>query len=434
MLLVITQGREKEVIEIFNSWGLDGVIIGQVTANPDWRIFWEQQLIASLPATSLATIMPVYDRPQRPLPSVARLSDLRQYEVVYQDIAKVFEKLLTAPNLASRRWVYRQFDHMVRTNTIGLPGGDAAVVRIKETRKAVAMTVDGNGRYCQIDPYQGAQLAVAESCRNLVVSGARPWAITNGLNLGSPEKGENMTALSAIIDGIAVACRALTVPVTGGNVSLYNETDGQSIYPTPIIGAVGVIDDYFKQLTTPGWKQPGDRIILLGKTQASLGGSEYLSLIYQQECGPLPVVDFETEHAVQASCLAAIQQGLITAAHDIAEGGLLLALAECSLQSRGQLGAVIQLSQELLGALPPPAPLAALLFGESPSRIIVSVRPDNFSTLARLLTEYGVEYCDIGITGGADFVVNLDTQPIVHCPLTDLYQAWSMALTQAIEG
>ncbi|MBI4482108.1 MAG: phosphoribosylformylglycinamidine synthase subunit PurL [Acidobacteria bacterium] len=362
MLLVADRGRERDVLGIFEKWGLDAVPIGRVTDDGVLRVCRGNRLEAEIPNRALVEEAPLYDRPARrpayldalpsgPLPSVPTTDDLQG----------IFQRLLSSGNLASRRWVFQQYDHMVRTNTLSLPGSDAAVVRIKGTPSALAMTLDGNPRYVYLDPREGTRIAVAESCRNLVCSGARPLAATNCLNFASPENPEVMWQFVQAVEGLAEACALFETPITGGNVSFYNETLGRGIYPTPVVGMIGLLEDE-RTCTTAGFKKPGDAVVLLGETREELGGSEYLAAIQKCLLGPAPRLDLERERAVQATCLEAIREGLVRSAHDCSEGGLAIALAECSLISG--LGASLQ----LLESVRPDA----LLFGESQSRIVIS--------------------------------------------------------------
>ena len=289
MLIVAERGRERQLHEIFARWDLDAVTIGTVTAEPRLRVFHQGELVADIPNTALTDEAPRYERPQAPRPNAAEESLQGSIDSIWETMSAgsgspqesrvltaILERLLASPNLASKQWVWSQYDHMVRTNSIVLPGSDAAVIRVKETRRAIAMSLDGNGRYCRIDPFNGARLAVMESARNVVASGARPLAITNCLNFASPERPEVMREFSDTVDGIADACRALGTPVTGGNVSFYNETEGRGIFPTPVIGMIGVAGDA-RTITTQWFKDAGDCIVLLGETREDLGGSELLS-------------------------------------------------------------------------------------------------------------------------------------------------------------
>ncbi len=436
MLLVAQPGREREVIDIFTRWGLDAVVIGRVTDTKHLKVFHNGKLVADIPNSALTDEAPVYNRPLQPVnnpqPSSAEIS--KKYPLELRDISKVFNQLLVSPNLCSRKWVYRQYDHMVRTNTIVFPGSDSAVIRIKETRKAIAMSLDGNSRYCQLNPYEGAKLAVAEGCRNLVVTGARPLAATNCLNFASPERPEVMWAFSQVIDGIAEACQAFSTPITGGNVSFYNETEGQGVYPTPVVGLVGLVED-LKHVVTCGFKNPDEVILLLGETKEDLGGSEYLAYLHNQIIGHPPVLNLDYEKNVQQLCLKAINKGLVSSAHDISDGGLLIALAECCLA--GQINNIIGATFEL--DLKSPAfvdnvSLAAALFGESPSRIILSVKESKLAAIEELAKEQGVISTVIGRTGGQEFIVKFNGQDAINEHVVELSKRWQKGLETLLES
>lgn len=435
MLLVAEHGRERELIEIFNKWELDAVIIGHVTDTQHLRVYHNGQLVADIPNEALTDNAPVYHRPMA-APAREHIADaatLRaNYDLALSDVETVFKKLLCSENLRSRHWVYRQYDYMVRTNTVVLPGSDAAVIRIKETRKALAMSLDGNGRYCQLDPKQGAMLAVAESCRNLTVTGARPVAATDNLNFASPERPEVMWAFSEVIDGLAEACTAFGTPITGGNVSFYNETEGFGIYPTPVIGMVGVLDDYLKHMTTCGYKQENEVILLVGDTLEELGGSEYLATIHDQVIGNPPTLSLDKELAVQQFCRDAIQAGFVSSAHDISDGGLIIALVEgcLAVQSKTRLGATIDL--DLKGAgFAENISLAAALFGESASRIVLSVKEQHVDQIKELAAQGKVSIQQIGHTGGERFTLQIDGQKVIDQSVEDLLTLWSEAFDRA---
>lgn len=433
MLIVAEMGRERELIEIFNKWELDAVVIGRVTDTGHLRLFMNGEPVADIPNSALTDKAPVYNRPMRPVERRrATAAELRvAYELAASQAAETLLRMLASPNLCSRRWIYRQYDYMVRTNTIVLPGSDAAIIRLKETRKALAMTLDGNGRYCELDPKQGARLAIVESCRNLVVSGARPLAATNCLNFASPERPEVVWAFSEVIDGMAEACTAFNTPITGGNVSFYNETEGRGVYPTPVIGMVGVIDD-IKHVTACGYRREGDSVLLLGVSREDLGGSEYLALKGVVD-GSAPQLDLDLEKRVQQTCLEAIKQGLVTSAHDLSDGGLLVALAEASLATqstkRGSnlIGAVYHLETSS-AAFAEDISLAAALFGESPSRILLSVRPEHVDALKQIAASYGVPCTEIGRTGGSRVQVYLNGSRIIDCGTEELLRVWDSAL------
>jgi phosphoribosylformylglycinamidine synthase II len=442
MLLVVRAGREREVKEIFAKWGLDAAEIGRVTEDGRLRVFHRGRLVADLPARLLTEEAPVYTRPMRK----AETGDEVEWDRVHAEPAPledVLRQMLRSPNLASKHWVYRQYDHMVRTNTILLPGADAAVLRVKETRRAIALTLDGNGRYCYLNPRAGARLAVAEACRNLVVTGALPIACTNCLNFASPEHPEVMWAFSEVIDGMAEACTIFETPVTGGNVSFYNETEGRGVYPTPVIGMLGVIEgvNYFPTHhgnaerrpssrsplpITPWFKSEGDLIVLLGRTGDDLGGSEYLAWIHGVVGGDVPALDLRQERAVQRACLAAIAEGIIKSAHDCSDGGLAIALVECCFSShrREAIGADIVLTTE--GVLSP----ISLLFSETPSRILVTIAPEDLAALERIARSWHVPYTVLGRVGGTHFRITVDGKRVINASIRELEAIWYNVLPE----
>jgi phosphoribosylformylglycinamidine synthase len=308
-----------------------------------------------------------------------------------------------------------------------LPGSEAAVIRVKETRRSLAMSLDGNGRYCQLNPREGAKLAVAEAARNVVCSGARPLAITNCLNFASPERADVMWSFSETIDGMAEACRALGTPVTGGNVSFYNETEGRGVYPTPVIGMLGLIEDA-KHTTTQWFKEAGEVILLLGATRNDLGASELLSVVAGEASGAVPRLDLEMEKAVQQTCLAAIREGLVSSAHDCSDGGLAVALAESCFSSyrRNAVGARIDLSEHAgLSGLKDPA---ALLFSESPSRIILGVKREHVARVKEIAEQNNAVCSAIGEAGGDHLSVVCDGQSLIEVSAPTLENAWRNAL------
>ncbi|MFN0088585.1 MAG: phosphoribosylformylglycinamidine synthase subunit PurL [Blastocatellia bacterium] len=437
MLIVSAKGRERQVLEIFQRWDLDAMIIGRVTDNRRLRVFHHGELMADIPNDALTDKAPRYDRPQKPFaidaadvtPEIAAGMAALRAELGGEAAAMTaaLRRLVALPDLASRKWIYRQYDHMVRTNTVVLPGSDAAVLRVKETRRSLAMSLDCNGRYSSLDPREGARLAVAESARNVVVSGARPLAITNCLNFASPERPEVMWAFSETVDGIGEVCRALGTPVTGGTVSLYNETDGRGIYPTPVIGMLGVIEEA-KHVTTQWFKQAGDTIVLLGATRKDLGASELLSLLTGQVRGAVPKLDLEAEIALQTVCLKAIQEGIVRSAHDCAEGGLAVALAESCFSSyrRAAIGAEIDLTGHAgdCGIDDP----ATLLFSESPSRIVLSIQPDHLANLNELAARHAVPCAVIGTVAGERLTISRRGEPILSDDIAALEKRWRDAL------
>ena len=329
MLLVAKSGKEGQVLAICKKWGIDAAVVGKVTSDGFVRIKENGTVVVEIPAKALADEAPQYDRPVKPPEYQDMLQNFTFDNVSdVKDAGSVLLQLLESPTIASKSWVYRQYDHMVGINTIVRPGSDAAVVRIKGTNKALAMTTDGNSRYCLLNPYMGGTLAVAEAARNLVCSGAQPIGLTDCLNFGNPERPDIMWQFVLAVEGIADMCRELDVPIVSGNVSLYNETNGISIYPTPILGMVGLIEPV-DLVITQWFKNPGDRIILLGETKEDLGGTEYLKIVHYREQGRPPLLNLEVEKALQGCLLQMIQKGWIQSAHDCSDGGLAVALAEC---------------------------------------------------------------------------------------------------------
>ncbi len=451
MLIVAERGYERQVHDIFQKWDLEAVTIGRVTADGRLRVIHKGEVVADIPNAALTDEAPLYNRPQTPIqfevkdltPKIAASLQALAQEVGSSErsklVSEVLLRLLVAPNLASKEWVYRQYDHMVRTNTVVLPGSDAAVIRVKETRRLLAMSLDGNGRYCALSPREGARLAVAEAARNVVCSGARPLAITNCLNFANPERPEVMWAFSEVVDGIAEVCRAFGTPVTGGNVSFYNETEGRGIYPTPVIGMLGVIEAP-RHTTTQWFKEKGDLILLLGQTRPELGASEFLASIIGEVCGAVPQLDLSLEQAVQRACRAAIERGLVRSAHDCSDGGLAVALAEsCFSHYRHHaIGARINLSRQLLTAAGNLAAdellsAVALLFGESASRIIISTRPENVEGVIEIAKEAGTPCSVIGEVGGSNLQITLDDEPLIDYSVAELERLWRHSLATHLE-
>jgi len=368
---------------------------------------------------------PVYDRPTaRP----AYIDDVQKLDLAGiedRDPQRSLLQLLGTPTIASKKWVYRQYDHMVRTNTIVLTGMGAAVVRIKDTARALAMSVDGNGRYCYLDPRRGAMLAVAEAARNVACAGATPIGATNCLNFGNPERPEIMWQIVEAVEGIAEACRVLDVPITGGNVSLYNETDGKAIYPTPILGVVGVIDDASCVLAR-SFRGTGDAVILLGESFGELGGTEYLKTVHDLVRGEPPMLDLVRERALIELLGHAASARLLCSAHDCSDGGLAVTLAECSFDAGG-IGCVVDLPAAS-------ARLDATLFGESASRVIVTSKQQDVATLLRLAAERGVPARIVGTTGGSRITVTVDGTHAIDCEVEEAHAEWATALERFFAG
>ncbi|MCR1289961.1 phosphoribosylformylglycinamidine synthase subunit PurL [Shouchella clausii] len=363
MLLVVEKGREHEIKAIFERWNLHAVEVGVVTDDRRLRLTHKGEVVADVPVDALAEDAPVYHKPSK----VPAYFDVFQQQAPYipeiTDANETLLKLLAQPTIASKEWVYEQYDYMVQTNTVVEPGSDAAVIRIRGTNKALAMTTDCNSRYLYVDPEMGGKIAIAEAARNLVCSGAKPLGVTDCLNYGNPEKPEIFWQLEKSTDGLSEACRELGTPVIGGNVSLYNERSGGAVYPTPVIGMVGLVEDV-AHITTQSFKDAGDLIYVIGETKAEFGGSELQKMLAGELSGKAPEIDLAVEKARQQQLLSAIEQGLVQSAHDVAEGGLAVSLAEKMMEC--PFGAEISLSLS-----------AAELFAESQSRFIVTVKPSD---------------------------------------------------------
>jgi len=427
MLVVPKKGKEKLVEEIFNKWGLKAAVIGRVTDDGMIRVYNKGELAAEVPARALADEAPVYYRESR---KPAYLEEVQNYDFNQlkepADLNEVLIKLLASPNIASKEWVYRQYDHMVRTNTVVLPGSDAAVLRIKGTKKGIALTTDCNGRYCYLDPEKGAAIAVAEAARNIVCSGGQPLAITDGLNFGNPLNPENFWQFEKCVEGISNACRELETPVTGGNVSFYNESPKGAIYPTPVIGMVGLLED-INQATIQYFKEKGDLILLIGETRQELGGSEYLQVIHGLVKGNPPEIDLEREKKVQQTVLAAIKAGAVKSAHDCSEGGLAVALAECCFNPEdreGRLGARIEIKET--EELTP----TGLLFSESQSRVIITVKPEGLEKVKEIASTHQVPVNVIGeVTDQGRLVIN----NYLNLSVKEMKRVWQEAIPSLME-
>ncbi|MDT8342123.1 MAG: phosphoribosylformylglycinamidine synthase subunit PurL, partial [Longimicrobiales bacterium] len=389
MLVVAERGREEEVRKILEKWELEAAVIGEVTDDGLFRVQENGVTVAEIPALPLTQGCPTYEREGIEALEIARLRDqeLPESDVPARDLSQALLALLDSPNLGSKRWIYHQYDTTVRTGTAVRPGGDAGVVRIRGTRRAVAATTDCNGRYVYLSPRSGARAAVSEAARNLVCTGALPLAVTNNLNFGNPTKPHIYFQFREAAEGMAEACRVFETPVTGGNVSFYNETDGRAIYPTPVIGMVGVVEDV-DHITPQAFRAPGDAIVLLGENTGELGGSEYLYHFHGLVAGAPPAVDLLGERSLQRAVLALIRSGAVASAHDCSEGGLAVALAECALTGKAPLGLRVEMEDVL-----PPVPL---LFGEAQGRIVVSCPPDQVAAVLATAAAHGVPARRIG--------------------------------------
>jgi phosphoribosylformylglycinamidine synthase II len=430
MLMVAKAGKEEECIRICKKWDLDVAVVGRVTGDGMLRVKDEGKVVAEIPAKALAEDGPRYERPYLPPAYQEMLTNLN-YDAIpdVKDANAALLALLESPTIASKRWIYEQYDHMVRTNTMVRPGSDAAVVRIKGTNKAVAMTVDCNSRYCLLHPYEGARLAVAEAARNLVCSGAEPIGLTDCLNFGNPERPDIMWQFVLAIEGLKDACEHFRIPIVSGNVSFYNETNGLSIYPTPMLGMVGLIEEA-DRATTQWFKQDGDDIILLGATREDLGGSEYLKVVHAREQGSPPFLNLDAEKALHECVLALIRQGVIQSAHDCSDGGLAVALAECCMSGQDRrLGAVLTLNRGRLRK-------DALLFGESQSRVVVSANPAQRQTVIECAGRLGVPVAVIGTVTGDRLTIFLGGEradsPAVDIPVETLHDRWAFSIERML--
>ncbi len=431
MLMVAQAGKEEECIKICKKWDLDVAVVGRVTGDGILRVKDQGKVVAEIPAKSLADDGPRYERPYSPPGYQDMLTNLN-YDALpdVKDANAALLSLLESPTIASKRWAYEQYDHMVRTNTMVRPGSDAAVVRIKGTNKALAMTVDCNSRYCLLHPYEGARLAVVEAARNLVCSGAEPIGLTDCLNFGNPERPEIMWQFVLAIEGMKDACEYFKVPIVSGNVSFYNETNGLSIYPTPMLGMVGLIDAADKTMTQ-WFKQDGDVILLLGKTREDLGGSEYLKVLHHREQGSPPLLSLETEKSLHDFILNVIREGVVQSAHDCSDGGLSVALAECCISAPDtRRGAVVKLPLDALR-------LDALLFGESQSRVVLSVKPDMVDRILNRAWDSGIPAMKIGVVGGDRFVIDVEKGQWgegcrIDLPVDQLHDRWAFSIERTL--
>lgn len=418
MLFVVEPQHEEQAKEIFDRWGIICAKVGKVTDDGRLRLFHQGAEVADMPVTALVDECPVYNKPSAE-PAYYRENasvDSADFAEI-TDLNGALEKVLASPTVASKEWVYNQYDYMVRTATAVQPGSDAAVVLIDGTRKALAMTTDCNGRYVYLDPEVGGRIAVAEAARNIVCSGAEPLAITDNLNFGNPEKPEVFWQLEKSADGMSEACIKLDTPVIGGNVSLYNENAKGAIYPTPVIGMVGLVHDH-DHITTQGFKNEGDVIVLIGDTKAEFGGSELQYVLNGAPSGRPPVIDLDVEKKVQGAVLGAIQKGLVASAHDLSEGGIAVALAESCIS--GGVGAEVALSSELRHD--------HLLFSESQSRVLLSAKPEQADQLMAWLGEQGVSHTAIGKVTGSVLTINVNGKTGVNSPVQQLEKVWKDAI------
>ncbi len=412
MLLIVKEGREQEVIDLFKKYGLEAATVGKVTDDKMLRLIHKGEVVAEVPVDALAEDAPVYHKPSKEPEYYREFQAMENVIPEVDDYNETLVALLKQPTIASKKWVYEQYDYMARTDTVVPPGSDAGVVRIRGKNKALAMTTDCNSRYIYLDPKTGGRIAVAEAARNIVASGGEPIATTDCLNFGSPEKPEIFWQLEQSAEGMSEACRALNAPIISGNVSLYNETDGTAIYPTPAVGMVGLITD-LKHITTQEFKAAGDLIYLVGETKDEFGGSELQKMKYGKIFGKAPELDLDTEVKVQKQILSAIRAGLVASAHDISEGGFAVALAESCMGAKG-LGAEVEVTGNPVSAL----------FSESQSRFILSVKKENQAEFEKM-----VDAKLIGqVTGNPVLQISCNGETVINQQVDELRKEWEGAI------
>src|SRR5256884_2604487 len=435
MLIIAKRGKENVVREIFDKWDVPWAEIGRVTDDGMMRVRNNGSIAAEIPAKPLAEEAPLYSREAKAPTRTTDTKDTTDFletissaAVTSADVVTFvrdsLRQLLRDPTIASKNWVYRQYDHTVRTGTMVKPGSDAAVYFVRYANKILAATSDCNSLYCALDPREGAKIAVAEAARNLTCSGARPLAVTDNLNFGNPYKPENFWQLHEAVDGIAEACRAFGTPVIGGNVSLYNENPAGVVDPTPIIGMVGLIDEE-RHITTQWFKNAGDVVILAGQAGNELGGSQFLKVCHGRKQGPPPHVDLELEIKVQNAVRDLIREGLVKSAHDCSEGGLAVTLTECCLNPSGFLGVDVDLNFSDTAT--------EILFNESQSRIVISVAADDAEKAMSILQERGVPCRQLGKVGDDELRIRINEETF-RWPIVDLYDDWFNAIRLAVEG
>ena len=438
MLLVADKGREDEVLRVFAKWGLDAVTVGTVIAEPRLRILHHGELVADIPNTSLTDDAPRYHRPigtwKAPVPSAPMPKILQQLNAK-RDFTADLKCLLASSNICSKHWVYEQYDTMVQTNTMQGPGGESGVMRIKGTQRGLAMALDGNSRWCYLDPKLGAAHAVAEAARKVACTGATPVAATNCLNFGNPEKPEIMAQLSSAIDGIAEACTALGTPITGGNVSLYNETRGEGIYPTPVVGIVGILEDVTKAVPA-AFQRIGDAVLLLTPPSATsgdrlvqeFGSSEFAKIIFGELWGTPPSLELGAEAELQ-KCLAKLADaGLLHSARDISDGGIAVALAEACFTNEVGVRASMQSGC-------PDDPMACQLFAERASEAIVTCAPESVEKIKKIADDCGyITVVPLGTTIADRFEIESNTQQLISESIANLRQPWLRGLSDALES
>ena len=428
MLIIAKRGKEKIVREIFDKWDVPWAEIGRVTDDGMMRVRNNGSVAAEIPAKPLADEAPLYSREaKKPTTEITENTELIKKISVgsVSSVVKSLRELLRDPTIASKNWVYRQYDHTVRTGTMVKPGSDAAVFFVRYANKILAATSDCNSLYCALDPREGAKIAVAEAARNLTCSGATPLAVTDNLNFGNPYKPENFWQLREAVEGAAEACRAFGTPVTGGNVSLYNESPAGVVDPTPTIGMVGLIEKE-AHITTQWFKNVGDVILLVGDVGEELGGSRFLKVCHGKKTGPPPHVDLAHEIKVQDAVRDLIRAGLVRSAHDCSEGGLAVAIAESCFNPKQRFGAEIKISAAETAA-------ATTLFNESQSRIVISVAPENLDKTMSILEKACVPFQQLGKVGGDKLRIQIANEKL-SWPISDLYDDWWNSIRRLVEG
>ena len=437
MLLVAESGREQEVLRVFEKWGLDAVIVGKVTSGSRLRVLEHGKLVADIPNTSLTDDAPLYHRPMEPWKAPVSQSKPENVRLgTATDHTESLKRLLAAQNICSKRWIFEQYDSMVQSNTVEGPGADAGLMRIKGSKRALAMALDGNGRWCWLDPKLGAMHAVAESSRNVSCVGATPVATTNCLNFGNPEKPQIMWQFSQVVDGLTEACTALETPITGGNVSLYNETLGEGIYPTPVIGIVGILENV-DDAAASHFRNAGRTIFLLSgaaentTTEAEFGSSEYAKEVLRHIWGVPPALNIKQEAALQKCIRELIKEHAIESAHDCSEGGLAVALARASFGRTAErtaatrIGAEIELKSNGIFT-------EGILFGETASRVVISCDQKKAEIIKQLTLKWGVRAVQIGHTVPEKLEIRIDGKLAVSAKVSELKQDWDTALTKAL--
>jgi phosphoribosylformylglycinamidine synthase II len=420
MLIIVERGRESTVKEIFDKWDLPYACVGEVTDDGMMRVLNHGRFEVEIPADKLANDAPVYERQAE---AGAPVTALRIEDVPLADSRESLLRLLADPTTASKNWVYRQFDHTVRAGTVVPPGSDASVFYVREANKYLAATTDCNSLYCKMNPREGARIAVAEAARNLVCSGAKPLAVTDNLNFGNPYQPENFWQLREAVEGLAEACVRFGTPVTGGNVSLYNQSPNGAIDPTPTVGMVGVIDEE-RWITRQFFRAPSDVIYLIGPVGDELGASQYLKIIHGRKGFLPPRLSYDLELGVQAVVLALIRQGLVRSAHDCSEGGFAVALAECCISGETRIGASVDFGHW-------PERLDQILFNESQSRVIISVRPEDTTAMEAMCAAAEIQYGRVGEVGGSSLVISTQRETL-RWDVAELYQAWYSSIERAM--